>query len=62
MGYIDPTLFSTTIASAKCKVSDLAVAYIADQDNGVDCDGSYKKLRSMIYTIKILECVQPVNT
>lgn len=59
MGYLDPALLSSSIDSAKCRVPSYAMAYINAMENGVDCDGPYNKLRSMIYMIKILECVQP---
>ena len=61
MGYLDPTLFANSIAAAKCKVPGLVDAYINSQDLGLECDGPWAKLRSLIYMIKILECVQPTN-
>lgn len=61
MGYLDPTLFANSIAAAKCKVPGLVDTYINSQDLGLECEGPWAKLRSLIYMIKILECVQPTN-
>lgn len=61
MGYLDPTLLSNSIAAAKCTVPVIVDAYINSQDLGLECEGPWAKLKSLIYMIKILECVQPTN-